>query len=45
MLKLKLKKFFSYLFCLFSSKLLSDAINDAADADELDELVIEKAGF
>ena len=38
------KKIFSYIVCLSVPTSIVEAINDAASVDELDELVIEKAG-
>lgn len=40
-----LKKLISYLICATTPKALSEAVNEAASVDELDDEVIEKAGI
>ena len=41
----KIKKFFAYIFVLLTLTDAADAVNVAASEDELDELVVKKAGF
>ena len=40
-----IKIIFSYILCLFEFKALAHSVNAAGSASEMDELVLEKAGF
>ena len=44
-ISLKIKKFFAYILVCFSFKAAAEAVNAAASEDELDVLVLQKAGF
>jgi hypothetical protein len=39
------KKILAYIVCLFVPGSLEDPINNASSVEELDEMIIKKAGF
>ena len=41
----KIKVIFAYLICMFIPKSSSDAINSCTDPEELDAIMLRKAGF
>ena len=45
MKKLDLRLFFSYILACFCLKAAAEAVNSAATVDELDEKVLQMAGF
>ena len=40
-----LKLFFAYLICMFVSKSAAEAVNSCTDPEDLDEIMLRKAGF
>ena len=43
--KFSFKKMISYILALFSLKSAAEAVNSAATVDELDEKILQMAGF
>lgn len=41
----KIKIIFAYLICMFVSKSSADAVNSCTDPEDLDEIMLRKAGF
>ena len=41
----KILIFLSYMICMLVSKSSSDAVNSAGSVEELDEIMLKKAGF